>query len=104
MESLADTGLPRHRRFIEEARRYEGVFRVFVESRDRTDPDSYHLAGVTEGLSHQPVPEDAIPRFGEDLSAGASIGATAPDLLVLLLFAIGAYLAAHLAFVRQEVA
>ena len=104
MESLADTGLPRHRRFIEAARRYEGVFRAFVESRDRADGDSYHLAGVTAGLSHQPVPEEIIPRFREDLSAGASIGSTAPDLLILLLFAVAAYMAAHLAFVHREIA
>lgn len=60
--------------------------------------------GVVAGVSHQSVPEEAIPVFREDLSARATIAATAPDLLVLALFAAAAFLGAHLVFQRGQVA
>ncbi|MEW6755594.1 MAG: ABC transporter permease subunit [Candidatus Latescibacterota bacterium] len=103
LESLAGTGLSRHLRFLEEARRFERTFRQFVQTQDAADPDSYHLVGVTAGMSHRAVVPEAIPQFEEDLSARASVAATAPDLLVLCLFAVAGFLAAHLAFLRAEV-
>ncbi|MEW6754478.1 MAG: ABC transporter permease subunit [Candidatus Latescibacterota bacterium] len=103
MEGLADTGLPRHYRFIQAAHRYGEVFRAFVQSEDAADPGSHHLMGVMAGLSHRPVRPEAVPRFGEDLSARASVASAAPDLLGLALFAVAAFLAAHVAFLRGRV-
>ena len=104
MESLADTGLPRHLRFIREARKYEKSYREFVRRQDAADPDSYHLMGVIEGVSHRAVPPETVPRFSEDLSAQATILSTLPDLLLLALFALIAFMAAHLAFLRARIA
>jgi hypothetical protein len=104
LESLADTGLPRHLRFLQAARQYEQTFRDFIQAQDAADPDSYHLMGVTAGMSHRPVPPETIPVFHEDLSARASITDALPDLLLLALFAVAAFLGAHLAFLRSRVA
>lgn len=104
LESLADTGLPRHLRFLQAARQYEQIFRNYIQAQDAADPDSYHLMGVTAGMSHRPVPPETIPVFHEDLSAQASITDALPDLAVLALFAVAAFLGAHLAFLRSRVA
>jgi hypothetical protein len=50
-----------------------------------------------------PVPPEAVPRFAEDLSVGATLAATASDLALLGLFALVAFMAAHAAFLRAEV-
>jgi hypothetical protein len=104
LESLADTGLPRHLRFLQAARQYEETFRNFIQAQDAADPDSYHLMGVTAGMSHRPVAPEVIPVFHEDLSAQTSIADALPDLAVLALFAVAAFLGAHLAFLRSRVA
>ncbi|MFC1526319.1 ABC transporter permease subunit [Candidatus Latescibacterota bacterium] len=103
MESLADTGLPRHRRFMATAREYEKVFRQFVFERDQAEADSYHLFGMHDGMSTEPVPVEVVPVFGEDLSAGRTIGDTAPDLALLGLFALAALMGANVAFLRREI-
>ena len=103
LESLAGTGLPRHLGFIEAARRYALDFRRFTEERDQADPDSYHLFGLAPGLSERPVPVEAIPRFGEPLSAGAALADASTDLALLALFALLAFMAANIAFLRSEI-
>lgn len=60
--------------------------------------------GIAEGMSRKPVPEEAVPVFKEDLSAQATILAPLPDLALLVLFAVATFMAAHLAFLRAEVA
>ena len=104
LESLAGTGLPRHQRFIDAARRYAQDFRRFAEERDQADPDSYHLFGLVPGLSERPVPIEAIPRFREQLSAGAVLEDASTDLALLALFALLAFMAANAAFLRSEIA
>ena len=104
LESLADTGLPRHFRFIETARRYETEYRAFVQTADAADPDSYHLLGLAEGMSHKSVAPESVPVFKEDLSAATTITNSLPDLLVLTLFALVAFMAAHLAFAKLNLA
>lgn len=104
LESLAGTGLPRHLRFNEDARRYALDFRRFTEERDQADPDSYHLFGLVPGLSERPVPVEAIPRFRERLSSGAVLADTSTDLALLALFALLAFMAANIAFLRSEIA
>ena len=103
LESLAGTGLSRHYRFIEDARRYAAEFRDLARQRDAGDPDSFHLIGIAEGMSRKAIPPEAIPIFKEDLSARATVAATATEFLLLGLFALVALLAAHLAFLRGEV-
>ena len=104
LESLAGTGLPRHLGFIEAARRHALDFRRFAEERDQADPDSYHLFGLAPGLSERPVPLEAIPRFGEPLSAGSAAADASTDLALLALFALLAFMAANIAFLRSEIA
>ena len=103
LESLAGTGLPRHLAFMEAARRYALDFRRFTEERDQADPDSYHLFGLVPGLSERPVPVEAIPRFGEPLSAGAAVADASTDLALLTLFALLVFMAANIAFLRSEI-
>lgn len=104
LESLAGTGLPRHLRFIEDARRYALDFRRFTEERDQADPDSHHLFGLAPGLSQLPVPLEVIPLFRERLSIGSVVADTSTDLALLTLFALLAFMAANVAFLRSEIA
>jgi hypothetical protein len=71
---------------------------------DAADPQSYHLLGIAEGMSHKAVAPESVPVFKEDLTAATTIAAALPDLLVLALFAIVAFMAAHLAFARLDLA
>jgi hypothetical protein len=89
-------------RSAETARRHERTFRETVQARNAADPESYHLMGVVAGVSHQSVPEEAIPVFTEDLSDRATVAATAPHLLLPALHAVLAFLAAHLASQSAE--
>ena len=104
MESLAGTGLPRHQRFLDAARRYETTFRRFTDERDAADAGSYHLFGLAPGLSSEPVPVEAIPRFHEDRSLNAVLDDTAADLALLALFVLAIFMAANAAFLRTDVA
>lgn len=104
MESLAGTGLPRHLRLHETARRYDRTFRQFLDERDQADPASHHLFGLAAGLSTRPVTPEAVPRFREDLSAAAAMAGTGLDLALLGLFALVGFMAAHAAFLRADVA
>ena len=103
LESLAGTGLPRHLRFIEDARRHALDFRRFTEERDQADPNSHHLFGLAQGLSQLPVPFEAIPLFRERLSTGSVLADTSTDLALLALFALLAFMAANVAFLRSEI-
>ena len=103
LESLAGTGLSRHLRFIDAARRYAQAFRRFTEERDQADPDSYHLFGLAHGLSKRPVPVEAIPRFRESLSPGSVLAHTSADLSLLALLALLAFMASNIAFLRSEI-
>ena len=103
LESLAGTGLPRHLRFIEDGRRYALDFRRFTEERDQADPDSHHLFGLAPGLSQLPVPFEVIPLFRERLSTGSVLADTSTDLALLALFALLAFMAANIAFLRSEI-
>ena len=103
VESLAGVGLPRHQRFLAQARRYEQTFRQFLDERDRADPESHHLFGLAAGLSSRPVPPEAVPRFHEDLSMAIALTDAALDLALLGLFALLSFLAAHLVFLRREI-
>ena len=55
LESLAGTGFARHKRFVQQARRYRKQFVDFIQSEDRADNESYHVYLVKEGLSQKPV-------------------------------------------------
>jgi hypothetical protein len=78
LESLSDTGIARHLRLIEAANRYRGIFNSFIAAEDAGDPDSHHLMRVGAGMSRKPVRFEAVPKFKEDLSARATVAATAP--------------------------
>lgn len=104
LESLSDTGFSRHLRLIEAANRYREIFNSFIAEEDAGDPDSHHLMRLMDGLSRKSVQFEAVPKFKEDLSARATVAATAPDLLLLGLFALGAFMGAYLVFLRSEVA
>ncbi len=103
LESLADTGISRHYRFIQDAGEFESVFRNFIKERDASDSESFHLLGLTEGMSHISVPPETVPIFMEDLSARSTVVATAHDLLLLTLFALVAFMASNVAFLRVDV-
>ena len=68
LESLAGTGFTRHKRFVQQARRYRQQFVDFIKSEDRGDNESYHVYLVKEGLSQKPVDFNSIPKFSEQLT------------------------------------
>lgn len=103
LESFAGTGFERHLQFLENAQRYAREYREFVETTDRSDPESLHLIGVPEGMSKKPVNPESIPRFEDTLSLSKDFNTAAIDLLLLTLFVIVLLSGAYLAFVRVEV-
>ena len=102
LESVAETGLPRHVRFVEAARKYERTFRSFIERRDSADQDSFHLFGIHQGMSENSVPLHAIPQFEENLSVSLSMK-TVCELVGLFFFALAATVGATVVFVRGDV-
>ena len=103
VESLAGTGFVRHKRFIQQARRYRQQFVDFIKSEDRGDNESYHVYLVKEGLSQRPVAFNSIPKFSEKLTLGITFGGALLDLTLLVSLALLLFMAASLAFLRSDI-
>ena len=103
VESLAGTGFTRHKRFIQQARRYRQQFVDFIKSEDRGDNDSYHVYLVEEGLSQKPVSFNSIPRFSDKLTLGIAFSGAALDLMLLVSLMLLLFMAAILGFMRSDV-
>ena len=103
LESLAGTGFARHKRFVQQARRYRQQFVDFIQSEDRGDNESYHVYLVKEGLSQKPVAFSSIPQFSEKLTVGITFTGALLDLMLLVLLALFVFMAAVLAFMRSDV-
>ena len=103
LESLSGTGFVRHKRFIQQARRYRQQFVDFIQSEDRGDNDSYHVYLVKEGLSQKPVAFSSIPKFSEKLTVGITFRGALLDLMLLVSLALLLFMVAVLAFLRSDV-
>lgn len=103
MEAMAGTGLPRYRHFVDQARNYAQHFEETLLDIDRTDWRSLHVPFVKNGLSAQKVELEQIPVFAEDLSAASLTHSAAVDLVLLGFFAVFAYLAAYLVWLRSSI-
>jgi ABC-type transport system involved in multi-copper enzyme maturation permease subunit len=103
MEDLADTGFGRHKRFVEAVQRYRSRFIDFIKATDRTDPDSYHVYYLKEGLSDKPVSFEDVPRFEEPTGVGVAFRSSLFDLSLLVLFAGLMFLISYAAFLRCDV-
>ena len=103
LESLSGTGFARHKRFIQQARRYRQQFVDFIQSEDRGDNESYHVYLVKEGLSQKPVAFNSIPKFSEKLTVGITFKGALLDLLLLVSLALLLFMSAILVFLRSDV-
>ena len=103
LESMAGTGFARHKRFIQQARRYRQQFVDFIQSEDRGDNESSHVYLVKEGLSQKPVAFNSIPKFSEKLTLGISFKGALLDLTLLVLLALLLFMMAVLTFLRSDV-
>ena len=103
LESLAGTGFARHKRFVQQARRYRQQFVDFIKSEDRGDNDSYHVYLVKEGLSQKPVAFNSIPKFSEELTLGITFKGALLDLMLLASLSLLLFMTAVLAFLRSDV-
>lgn len=103
LESLAGTGFIRHKRFIQQVRRYREQFVDFIQSEDRADNESYHVYLVKEGLSQKPVAYNSIPKFSDKLTLDITFKGAALDLMLLVSLALLLFMAASLAFMRSDV-
>jgi ABC-type transport system involved in multi-copper enzyme maturation permease subunit len=103
MESLAGTGFERHRQFVEAVRRYRVQFVDFIKSADRSDPESYHLYYLKEGLSEKPVSSDNVPHFVEPTGVDRAFRSTLMDLSLLVLFSLILFLVSYVAFLRCDI-
>lgn len=103
VESLAGTGFVRHKRFVQQTRRYRQQFVDFIKSEDRGDNESYHVYLVKEGLSQKPVAFNSIPKFSEQLTLGVTFEGAVLDLILLVSLALLLFMAAVLAFLRSDV-
>ena len=103
LESLAGTGFARHKRFVQQARRYRQQFVDFIQSEDRADNESYHVYLVKEGLSQKPVAFSSIPKFSEKLTVGITFKGAFLDLILLVALALLLFMSAVLAFLRSDV-
>ena len=103
LESLSGTGFARHKRFIQQARRYRKLFVDFIQSEDRADNESYHVYLVKEGLSQKPVAFNSIPKFSEKLTLGITFKGALLDLMLLVSLSLLLFMAAVLAFMRSDV-
>lgn len=103
VESLAGTGFARHKRFVQQARRYRKQFIDFIQSEDRADSESYHVYLVKEGLSQKPVAFNSIPKFSEKLTLNITFKGAVLDLILLVSLALLLFMAAVLAFMRSDV-
>ena len=103
LESLAGTGFARHKRFVQQARRYRQQFVDFIKSEDKADNKSYHVYFIKEGLSQKPVAFNSIPKFSEQLTLGITFEGAVLDLILLVSLALLLFMAAVLAFLRSDV-
>ena len=103
LESLAGTGFTRHKRFVQQARRYRQQFMDFIKSEDRGDNESHHVYLVKEGLSQKPVAFDSIPKFSDELTVGITFKGAVVDLMLLISLTLLLFMAAVLAFLRSDV-
>ncbi|MYK18061.1 ABC transporter permease subunit [Candidatus Poribacteria bacterium] len=103
IESLAGTGFTRHKRFVQEARRYRNQFVDFIQSEDSGDNESYHIYLVKEGLSQKPVILNSIPKFSDKLTLGTAFSGAALDLMLLVSLMLLLFMAAILGFMRSDV-
>lgn len=103
LESFSGTGFERHRQFLKNAQRYARQYRQFVVDMDRADPQSLHIMGIREGMSHRKISAAAIPKFEDTLSFNQDFNTAATDFMLLVLFLIVLLSGAYLAFVRVEV-
>lgn len=102
MESLAGTGFARHRLFVDSARRYRGQFIEFIKATDRTDPESFHVYYLKEGLSSKPVNFLNVPNFVEPAGVGVAIRNALMDLSLLIMLSVLLFLASYIAFLRCD--
>ena len=103
LESLAGTGFTRHKRFVQQARRYRQQFVDFIKSEDSADNGSYHVYFLKEGLSQKPVAFNSIPKFSEKLTLGTTFKEALLDLTLLVLLALLLFMVTVLAFLRSDV-
>ncbi len=103
VESLAGTGFQRHLDFLKNAERYADTFNDFLISADRADPDSLHVPFVREGMSDKPVSFESIPKFQDSVRLGDAFKGATLDVMLLLLFFIVLFAAAHVSFQRKEI-
>ena len=103
LESMAATGLNRHRQFVENVQLYTKRFRQFIVEIDSTDAESLHLIGIPEGMSNKPITAEQIPIFEDKLTFRDSFNSALVDMSLLVLFA-GVFLSgACLFFLRADV-
>lgn len=103
MEDLAGTGFGRHKRFVEAVQRYRSRFIDFIKATDRTDPDSYHVYYLKEGLSDKPVNFEDVPRFEEPTGVDVAFRGALTDLSLLVLFSALLFFASYAAFLRCDI-
>ena len=102
LESLSGTGFARHKRFVQQARRYRKQFVDFIKLEDRSDTESYHVYLVKEGLSRRPIAFNSIPKFSEKLTVGITFKGALLDLALLVSLALLLFMSAVLAFLRGD--
>ena len=103
VESLAGTGFQRHLDFLKNAERYADAFNDFLISADRADPNSLHVPFVREGMSDKPVSFESIPKFQDRVRLGDAFKGAILDVMLLVLFFVLLFAAAHVSFQRKEI-
>ena len=103
VESLAGAGFQRHLDFLKNVERYAETFNDFLISADRADPESLHVPFVREGMSDKPVSFASIPKFQDSVRLGDAFKGAILDVMLLLLFFIVLFAAAHVSFQRKEI-
>lgn len=103
IESLAGTGFQRHLNFLKNAERYANEFNDFLIFVDRADPDSLHVPFVREGMSDKPAPFESMPKFQDRVRLGDTFREALLDVMLLVLFSVVLFAAAHISFQRKEI-
>jgi ABC-type transport system involved in multi-copper enzyme maturation permease subunit len=99
METMAGTGIESYISFTKQARRYRQEFIDFIKSQDRSDPESLHIYGVREGLSQKPIEPDNVPKFKERITYGSAFY----YIILLIVFNLLFFMAAHISFLRCDI-
>ncbi|MYA69232.1 DUF3526 domain-containing protein, partial [Candidatus Poribacteria bacterium] len=103
LESFAGTGFARHWQFVDNVERYARQYREFVVDIDRSDPKSFHIICVREGMTEKKVLPAAVPKFEDTLSLSKDFNDSAMEILLLTMFVVLLLSGTYLAFVRVEV-